>query len=279
MKKNAFLVFLLFPVLIFSQVTLTQNTSNTVQPSSSVSCYHPSGAYTNSNSFARLFDLPTLGYSSFQVTRVSFGVQNFVLGPATSFPVTVAIYSSTSGSTPSGLALLGQQDVILTSSDQLQIVNVDLTVQVTANSIGMLITVSSVLSTGSVFVIGANASGQTAPCYLFAATCGFNSYANLTNTGFPYSHYIINVTGNPILGTETFILEKNTVVYPNPVKYSFAVHTVATVEKVEVYSVQGQLIKSFALQAQYEVNDLAKGMYLLRIKTNEGILNKSLIIE
>ena len=81
------------------------------------------------------------------------------------------------------------------------------------------------------------------------------------------------------MGTETFILEKNTVVYPNPVKYFFAVHTVATVEKVEVYSVQGQLIKSFALQAQYEVNDLAKGMYLLRIKTNEGILNKSLIIE
>lgn len=85
---------------------------------------------------------------------------------------------------------------------------------------------------------------------------------------------------DPALAANNFELAGNAIkLYPNPAKSHFELATTANVEKVEVYSLQGQLVKTFANQNQYEINDLAKGMYIVKISAQEGVANKTLVIE
>lgn len=85
---------------------------------------------------------------------------------------------------------------------------------------------------------------------------------------------------DPALAANDFQLTGNAIkLYPNPTKSHFELATTANVEKVEVYSLQGQLVKTFANQNQYEINDLAKGMYIVKISAQEGVANKTLVIE
>lgn len=67
--------------------------------------------------------------------------------------------------------------------------------------------------------------------------------------------------------------------HPNPAMDHFELTTELTVEKVEVYSMLGQLVKSFEQQSQYSISDLSKGSYIVKITTTEGTSNRTLIIE
>lgn len=97
-----------------------------------------------------------------------------------------------------------------------------------------------------------------------------------SNTGVITKRYINNST----LSTTNFSLEKNNIsLYPNPSNEFFQLHTDLAIEKVELYSLQGQLVKSFQAQNQYNVADVAKGMYLVKINTQEGIVNKTLVVK
>ena len=72
---------------------------------------------------------------------------------------------------------------------------------------------------------------------------------------------------------------KSISLYPNPTKDAFQLQTEIEVITVEIYSLQGQLVKTLPSQLQYIISDLAKGMYLVKINSNEGSVNKTLIIE
>ncbi len=69
------------------------------------------------------------------------------------------------------------------------------------------------------------------------------------------------------------------VLHPNPTENYFELTTELSIEKVEIYSMIGQLVKTFELQNQYAITDLAKGSYIVKITTLDGISNKTLIIE
>ncbi|MDN3676435.1 T9SS type A sorting domain-containing protein [Flavobacterium paronense] len=85
---------------------------------------------------------------------------------------------------------------------------------------------------------------------------------------------------DPALNTIDFSLNENTIkLFPNPSQNYFELSTKQTVEKVEVYSVLGQLVKSFKAQNQYSISDLSKGSYIVKIATLEGTSNKTLLIE
>jgi ELWxxDGT repeat protein len=85
---------------------------------------------------------------------------------------------------------------------------------------------------------------------------------------------------DPALSTTDFQLNQNAIkLFPNPSKNYFELTTELTIEKVEVYSILGQLVKTYEEQGQYEISKLAKGSYIVKINTPEGILNKTLIIE
>ncbi|WP_309640225.1 T9SS type A sorting domain-containing protein [Flavobacterium sp.] len=69
------------------------------------------------------------------------------------------------------------------------------------------------------------------------------------------------------------------VLHPNPTNNYFELTTERTIEKVEVYSMLGQLVKTFNQQNQYEISGLEKGSYIVKISTNEGTSRKTLIVE
>ena len=72
---------------------------------------------------------------------------------------------------------------------------------------------------------------------------------------------------------------KSISLYPNPTNGLFQLETEVGFDSVEIYSLQGQLIKLFSNQNQYNVSDLSKGIYLVKINAEEGSLNKTLIID
>lgn len=82
------------------------------------------------------------------------------------------------------------------------------------------------------------------------------------------------------LSTNDFELNGKTIsLYPNPSNDVFQLQSDLAIEKVELYSLQGQLVKSFQAQNQYNIADVAKGMYLVKINTQEGIVNKTLVVK
>ncbi len=61
----------------------------------------------------------------------------------------------------------------------------------------------------------------------------------------------------------------NMVIYPNPVKNTLNIHTEKSLEKVEVYTMQGQKILE-TKQSTINMFNLLAGMYLLKVTTPEG---------
>lgn len=92
-----------------------------------------------------------------------------------------------------------------------------------------------------------------------------------------YGHVrVYNLT--PLLATNGLVKNEVAIV-PNPAQYYFELTTDLTVEKVEVYSMLGQLVKTFDQQNQYTISDLSKGSYIVKIITTERTSNRTLIIE
>jgi ELWxxDGT repeat protein len=67
--------------------------------------------------------------------------------------------------------------------------------------------------------------------------------------------------------------------YPNPTQNYFQIETTETLSKVEIYSLHGQLVKSFVPQNQYDISNLSSGIYLVKIQANDGEITKRLIKE
>lgn len=78
---------------------------------------------------------------------------------------------------------------------------------------------------------------------------------------------------------ETNVSEGSFILYPNPATHSFEISGEWPIEKVEVFSMLGQLVKTYEKQERYAVVEMAKGSYIVKITTAEGLFNKTLIIE
>jgi hypothetical protein len=63
------------------------------------------------------------------------------------------------------------------------------------------------------------------------------------------------------------------VVYPNPTSGSIHVRTDAIVEKIQVFSVNGQLLKT-EFQSEISLAEFTTGSYLLQITTAKGITSR-----
>lgn len=85
---------------------------------------------------------------------------------------------------------------------------------------------------------------------------------------------------DPTLANSSFT-EANTsiTVYPNPAKNRFELNSDTAIEQVEIYSIQGQLLKTFSPQSFYETDGFNSGMYIVKIKTSEGLATKTLLVE
>ncbi|WP_309641785.1 alpha-amylase family glycosyl hydrolase [Flavobacterium sp.] len=82
------------------------------------------------------------------------------------------------------------------------------------------------------------------------------------------------------LSNDTFELSDSVILYPNPSNDYFSINTNTT--KVEVYSIAGQLVKSFASQSdgyQFDISELKMGVYMVKITDSNNRVKTSRLIK
>ncbi len=79
----------------------------------------------------------------------------------------------------------------------------------------------------------------------------------------------------PSLST-TEVKAENALQILNPVKDNLIIKTTTKVEKIEIYNTAGQLVKVL-FRGNTQVQDLAKGIYLLKITTDGGVITEKII--
>ena len=67
-------------------------------------------------------------------------------------------------------------------------------------------------------------------------------------------------------------------IYPNPVKNILSIQTENKLQKVEIYSTNGQLVKTSLLKETY-VGTLPKGNYIVKITTDKEVITEKFIKE
>ena len=83
------------------------------------------------------------------------------------------------------------------------------------------------------------------------------------------------VRKNAALINEEFI-SSNYTLYPNPANSFFKIDATIIIEKIIVYDTLGKIIKTFQSSENYDVSDLEKGLYFVRVNND---FTKKLIIE
>ena len=73
-----------------------------------------------------------------------------------------------------------------------------------------------------------------------------------------------------VLGVDDNNTVNNIGLYPNPVTNSFQIDASIDIENVQLYNIAGQLLKTFNKGANYDISDLATGIYTANIKTVSG---------
>lgn len=85
---------------------------------------------------------------------------------------------------------------------------------------------------------------------------------------------------DPTLSVNDFDLSESQVsLFPNPTNNYFEIESKETLTKVEIYSIQGQIMKNFTTQNQYDISDLSSGVYFVKIKSNNNEIIKRIIKE
>ena len=101
--------------------------------------------------------------------------------------------------------------------------------------------------------------------------------ATLYPVGNAFDGFIQKMSGSSLNSDE--FNTSNLILHPNPSNNYFELTSETSIQKVEIYSILGQLIKTFEKQNQYSISDLSKGSYIVKITAIEGISNKTLLID
>jgi len=118
-------------------------------------------------------------------------------------------------------------------------------------------------------------TATTAGTYYFI----FNNNTPIVATATSLRLDTVSLTS--VLSTNDF-LSSNFNIFPNPVKnvINFFNDTNALVSLVEMTDLNGRVIKSLkvnATEGQISVSDLATGMYMMKITTDQGVVNKKIL--
>ncbi|MDR0606094.1 MAG: T9SS type A sorting domain-containing protein [Bacteroidales bacterium] len=109
-----------------------------------------------------------------------------------------------------------------------------------------------------------------------------------SNSGYNFVRWSDGVTDNPrtvkitqdtsftaiFEGTNIIDVTQtsSTLIFPNPVQDVLYITTDANIEQIEIYNIQGQLIKTENTNAgEISTMDLSQGLYLLRITSDKGV--------
>lgn len=82
-----------------------------------------------------------------------------------------------------------------------------------------------------------------------------------------YTHFIANKS---VLSTNDITANSYFTIYPNPTTNSFQLSSNKNVERVQLYNITGRLLKTFNATTNYDISDLATGIYIININTTSG---------
>lgn len=177
--------------------TVTHSASQAITLFTGITC-NGGGILSGDNFFYRVFDLSTFGITDdFRVRSVEFGVETITT--ATTFPVTVNVYSAAPGTFPGGLGTLratGTADLTNADTGTVVSVTVDGVVPVGEELI------YEVLASGdgaTTYFPGANSAGETDDSYIAAPACGVASPVTHASIGFPGTHLVMNIIGHRVI--------------------------------------------------------------------------------
>jgi hypothetical protein len=96
--------------------------------------------------------------------------------------------------------------------------------------------------------------------------------ADLLATGNVYYLDAFQGPSAATLPVDKFELSNASIVaYPNPVINSFQIDSSLDIENVKLYNINGRLVKTFKANTNYDISNLAKGIYIVDIKTQKGL--------
>ena len=186
--------------MIGESLLTAESTSQTILDGNSVSCNN--GIGHTDNHYWRAFDMNTFtGGQEYDVTSVSFGIEQATSGSGTGQPLTVNLYANHNAPFPGGD---WQSNLIATTGslnipDQADsIFETALTATVPAGTLELVFEVFTPNgeTDGNLFFVGSNADPETAPSYLSAADCGVTDPTPTGDIGFPDMHIVFNVNGS-----------------------------------------------------------------------------------
>ena len=156
--------------------TITQSASHSVVPFNSIVCADPFNHFDSS--YWRAFNMQTFtGGQAYDVTSISFGIQEALSGSGTGQPVTVRLYTNSGAPFPGGNwrdNLLGEETFNVT--DQLfTLLTVPFVTTVPAGTFELVMEVFTPDGhpADNRFIIGSNPEEQTGPSYVSWPVCGF----------------------------------------------------------------------------------------------------------
>lgn len=97
-----------------------------------------------------------------------------------------------------------------------------------------------------------------------------NIAEDAATNGVKFRYYSVTFNNIQLGGDDFDLNQANFSIYPNPVTNNFQIDAIKSIESVEIYSVTGQLLKTFSEETTYDISDLAAGMYIADIKTEVG---------
>jgi hypothetical protein len=189
-------------------VSLTQSLDPvTITPGNTAACANQGPPQrTTENSYYRSFDLSQAGLSGdLFVSSVEFAVEN-ATHPNLTQPVTVRIYTDSNGGAPllNDLVLVAQETMNI---DDQQGTIIDFPINATVPQTAVMVVeifsedwTSQFPTQTAVFFPGSNPFGETAPTYVYAASCGDPNIVTAASVGFPGMHLIMTVKGDTGVG-------------------------------------------------------------------------------
>ncbi len=171
-------------------VTLSQSSSMTVMPATSVACS------TGENSYYRVFPLADHGVTSaLAVDRVDFGVQDAVGVIGSSQQVQVKLHTLSGALAVANLTPIRTTAVTVANAASGTVVQVPISPPATIAAGSTMVVEVLAAGGGNQFILGANTSPETQPGYLRGPSCGSAAPVTFASISFPSTHIVVTASG------------------------------------------------------------------------------------
>lgn len=294
--KRVTLLAAAFAVTTFmsAQDVLTHSVDNSYMDAASVACAtNPdqmpgTGDESSSdNIFYRSYTPSNFGYSGdFEIEGANFFLSfSDIAGTDPTHNYTVRFLISDAAFPAGNFTEIGSVQLSATAVDDETLVEARLASPVTVPSSTEIIIAVDIPAAADApnnydIRIGINADGQNAPSYLTSAGCSIANPTPADQLGnFPDNNFILDLVGNGSLSTNEVVASQVSL-FPNPVVDVLNITLPASVElqSATMNDLLGKQTQVLVGENNtIDMSQMAAGVYILKLETNQGSLTKKVI--